>query len=119
LFKKLFQKNNSSSPEQTSTSTNIQQSSLSQADTNRSGSQNPKGRGRPSQKRQKNTKKSAPVKKWDESQFAVPEVEGKTRFHDLQLEPELMHAIADLGFEYCTDSGAISAQYPKRSRLIG
>lgn len=36
------------------------------------------------------------------SQFVVPEVEGKTRFHDLGLEAPLMHAIADLGFEYCS-----------------
>jgi ATP-dependent RNA helicase RhlB len=29
-------------------------------------------------------------------------VEGKVRFHDLGLPDEIMHAIADLGFEYCT-----------------
>jgi ATP-dependent RNA helicase RhlB len=29
-------------------------------------------------------------------------VEGKTRFQDLDLPPEIMHAIADLGFQYCT-----------------
>ncbi|MFS9605888.1 DEAD/DEAH box helicase, partial [Klebsiella pneumoniae] len=28
--------------------------------------------------------------------------EGKTRFHDFKLAPELMHAIQDLGFPYCT-----------------
>lgn len=36
-------------------------------------------------------------------QFPVPPREGKTRFHDLSLPESLMHAIADLGFEYCTD----------------
>jgi ATP-dependent RNA helicase RhlB len=36
-------------------------------------------------------------------QFHVPPREGKTRFHDLDLPEPLMHAIADLGFEYCTD----------------
>jgi ATP-dependent RNA helicase RhlB len=29
-------------------------------------------------------------------------MEGKTRFHDLNLRAELMHAIFDLGFQYCT-----------------
>ncbi len=28
--------------------------------------------------------------------------EGKTRFHDFNLAPSLMHAIHDLGFPYCT-----------------
>ena len=39
---------------------------------------------------------------WDISQFSVPELPDKTRFHDLDLPVELMHAIADLGFEYCS-----------------
>src|SRR5690554_1145205 len=39
---------------------------------------------------------------WDISMFDVPPEEGKTRFHDFDLEPELMHGIADLGFEYCS-----------------
>jgi ATP-dependent RNA helicase RhlB len=46
--------------------------------------------------------KKAPKPEWDISQFSVPEVKGKTRFHDLGLSVELMHAIADLGFEYCS-----------------
>jgi ATP-dependent RNA helicase RhlB len=29
-------------------------------------------------------------------------MEGKTRFHDLDLAPELLHGIADLGFSYCS-----------------
>ncbi len=40
--------------------------------------------------------------KWNQTQFAVPLVDGKARFHDFQLPGEIMHAIADLGFEYCT-----------------
>jgi ATP-dependent RNA helicase RhlB len=39
---------------------------------------------------------------WDVSQFDVPELEGQTRFHDLALPVRIMHAIADLGFQYCT-----------------
>jgi ATP-dependent RNA helicase RhlB len=41
-------------------------------------------------------------KDWDLSQFDVPESEGQCRFHDLGLPLELMHAVADLGFRYCT-----------------
>ncbi len=43
-----------------------------------------------------------PEHDWDISKFQVPELEGKLRFHDLKLPVELMHAIADLGFQYCT-----------------
>jgi ATP-dependent RNA helicase RhlB len=50
--------------------------------------------------------KSSPAprkrKRWDPASFVVPSIEGKTRFHDLQLPDPLMHAIADLGFQYCT-----------------
>lgn len=41
-------------------------------------------------------------KAWDLSRFEVPEKENETRFHDLGLGLELMHAIADLGFQYCS-----------------
>jgi ATP-dependent RNA helicase RhlB len=39
---------------------------------------------------------------WDPSEFSVPSQEGKVRFHDLDLSIEIMHAIFDLGFTYCT-----------------
>lgn len=39
---------------------------------------------------------------WKLDSFVVPVEEGKTRFHDLNLPLELMHAISDLGFSYCT-----------------
>lgn len=39
---------------------------------------------------------------WSIDQFPVPAEEGKTRFHDLDLHPSIMHGIADLGFEYCS-----------------
>lgn len=32
----------------------------------------------------------------------MPPVEGKMRFHDVELPSPLMHAISDLGFQYCT-----------------
>ena len=46
--------------------------------------------------------KKAPRPSWQVSRFVVPEVEGKVRFHDLGLPTTIMHAISDLGFEYCT-----------------
>ena len=43
-----------------------------------------------------------PVDTWKLEDFKVEPAEGKTRFHDFKLAPELMHAIHDLGFPYCT-----------------
>lgn len=45
----------------------------------------------------RNTKSS-----WTPEQFVVSEVEGKKRFHDFNLPDEVLHAVADLNFEYCT-----------------
>ncbi len=39
---------------------------------------------------------------WDVSEYVVPPVEGKKRFADFDLSVEVMHAISDLGFQYCT-----------------
>ncbi|MGD9874546.1 MAG: DEAD/DEAH box helicase [Kiritimatiellia bacterium] len=39
---------------------------------------------------------------WDVSVYDVPPQEGKMRFHDLDLPQELMHALHDLNFQYCT-----------------
>ncbi len=39
---------------------------------------------------------------WQPTDFDVPEAPDKDRFHDFALPVPLMHAIADLGFEYCT-----------------
>ncbi|HET8705444.1 MAG TPA: ATP-dependent RNA helicase RhlB [Pseudomonadales bacterium] len=40
--------------------------------------------------------------RWSPSDWKVEAAEGKTRFHDLNLETSLLHAIADLGFQYCS-----------------
>ncbi|MBU1693314.1 MAG: DEAD/DEAH box helicase [Verrucomicrobia bacterium] len=39
---------------------------------------------------------------WDPASFEVPTIEGQTRFQDFDLPPEILHAIADLDFRYCT-----------------
>jgi ATP-dependent RNA helicase RhlB len=45
---------------------------------------------------------SQPTPTWSLNQFEVPAAQGKTRFHDLNLRDDVMHAIADLGFQYCS-----------------
>jgi ATP-dependent RNA helicase RhlB len=71
----------------------------------------------------KSAPKSKPVSKaeqvsktaaWDINQFAVEKAEGKTRFHDFDLPVELMHAIADLGFSYCSPIQAQSLPHTLR-----
>ena len=47
---------------------------------------------------------------WSLDSFVVPEQEGKKRFHDFDLPSEVMHGIADLGFQYCTEIQALSLE---------
>jgi ATP-dependent RNA helicase RhlB len=54
------------------------------------------------------------VPAWDINQFVVEKTEGKTRFHDFDLPVELMHAIADLGFSYCSPIQAQSLPHTLR-----
>ncbi len=46
--------------------------------------------------------RGVPVEVWDSSIFVVPPLEGKKRFQDFNLPPEVLHAIYDLKFQYCT-----------------
>ena len=87
MFKRLFQRNASDS--------SIKDTHATIKD--EGGDSTPK---KPSRKPSKKPKKALPP--WDISQFPVPEVEGKTRFHDFDLALPLMQAIADLKFEYCS-----------------
>ncbi len=47
-------------------------------------------------------KKRRKKKRWTQEQFEVVPVPGKSRFHDFGLPAAIMHAIADLDFQYCT-----------------
>jgi ATP-dependent RNA helicase RhlB len=47
---------------------------------------------------------------WTVDQFVVEPSEGKKRFHDFDIPVEIMHAIADLGFQYCTPIQASSLE---------
>jgi ATP-dependent RNA helicase RhlB len=47
-------------------------------------------------------RQSKPEKKWTPKDFQVERVDGKVRFYDFKLSNGILHAIADLGFKYCT-----------------
>lgn len=57
-------------------------------------------------------KKDEAVEKkgWDISQFDVIPAAGKVRFHDFVIPAEIMHGIADLGFQYCTPVQAMTLE---------
>jgi ATP-dependent RNA helicase RhlB len=57
-------------------------------------------------------------KQWAPIDFAVEKVAGKKRFHDFSLPDDLMHAIADLGFEYCTPIQAATIEHALQGRDI-
>ena len=63
---------------------------------------------RPDETRPRERGKPSPKTPWDPSKFQIEPVEGKTRFHDLDLSPEVMHGIYDLEFAYCTPIQAVT-----------
>lgn len=75
----------------------------------------PRGGGRSGNRSAPETKT---VQEWSADEFEVPEVEGKVRFHDLGLGDELMHAIADLGFQYCSPIQARSLPFSLRGHDV-
>lgn len=62
-------------------------------------------------KRRRRRRPGSRKKVWDLSQFQVEPQPGKVRFHDLDLPVQLMHGIADLGFEYASPIQAKSLPY--------
>lgn len=75
---------------------------------------------RPAQTSHRPTRKPAPVQHepWDPASFVVEEVPGKTRFQDLDLAPEIMHAVADLGFSYCSPIQAQSLPHALQGKDV-
>lgn len=63
-------------------------------------------------------KAKAPITPWDPSEFTVAPMDGKVRFHDFDLAPELMRAIFDLGFSYCSPIQAQSLPYALKGRDV-
>lgn len=58
--------------------------------------------GKRASQRSRRRRSGSKKKEWTLDQFQVPEKEGQTRFHDFDIPAPIMHAIADLGFKYCT-----------------
>lgn len=58
-----------------------------------------------------NSKPRPSVKKWTPADYVVAPEEGKTRFHDLNLQDDLLHGIADLGYQFCSEIQAASLPY--------
>ncbi|MBR9804929.1 ATP-dependent RNA helicase RhlB [bacterium] len=71
-----------------------------------SGDANANANGKPRRRSRRGGRKAreqrAEQAPWSLSEYVVAEKPGFTRFHDLELPLDVMHAIADLGFEYCS-----------------
>ncbi|EPJ51894.1 MAG: ATP-dependent RNA helicase RhlB [Osedax symbiont Rs2] len=61
---------------------------------------------------------NTPNSPWLPAQFKVEKVADKQRFHDFSLPDDLMHGIADLGFEYCTPIQAATMEHALKGRDI-
>ncbi len=69
----------------------------------RKGSKTGKKKAKPRPRRKGDGAGAAGTKaSWSPEEYKVEPVEGKVRFHDFGLPVEVLHAIADLGFKYCT-----------------
>ncbi|HTF95403.1 MAG TPA: ATP-dependent RNA helicase RhlB [Cellvibrio sp.] len=55
---------------------------------------------------------------WDINQFQVEPLEGKTRFHDFDLELPLLRGIAELGFKYCSPIQAQSLPHALKGKDV-
>lgn len=64
------------------------------------------------------TNTNAQKKAWQPADFVVEKVSDKKRFHDFSLPDDLMHGIADLGFEYCTPIQAATIEHALQGRDI-
>ena len=55
---------------------------------------------------------------WDPASYDVPPEEGKKRFVDFGLPGEILHAVADLGFRYCTPIQAQSLAFALEGKNV-
>lgn len=100
-FKKIIQPQSS---EKSNVKTSERASTLLETSAPPTSSRNkPSSAPRSSNKKGQRKRSQTPVADtWQLSDFKVPEQKDKVRFHDLELPDTLMHAIQDLGFEYCS-----------------
>jgi len=80
----------------------------SKAEEQKPKTENRKPRPQRSRRPRSNNRPQGTTAEWSIDDFKVEPVEGKTRFHDLGLHKDLMHGIADTGFEYCSPIQAAS-----------
>jgi len=80
--------------------------------------QNPRARRRRRGGRGRRSNGNGNAADWTPSMFQVEAVAGKHRFHDLGLPDTLLHAIADLEFEYCSPIQARSLPYTLRGNDV-
>jgi len=83
----------------------------SKAEEQKPKTENRKPRPQRSRRPRSNNRPQGTTAEWSIDDFKVEPVEGKTRFHDLGLHKDLMHGIADTGFEYCSPIQAASLPY--------
>ena len=76
------------------------------------------GQQKPRRRRNRGRRSSASNSEWTLAQFKVEPKADKVRFHDLGLPDPLMHAIADLGFQYCSPIQARSLPYALRGHDV-
>ncbi|WP_460227452.1 ATP-dependent RNA helicase RhlB [Aurantivibrio infirmus] len=95
-------RNNSSQDKEDNSSNPNVKNKASQTRSTQSGKPQSQNANQNKKNHQSNSDKKAEHQAWDITQFPVEAVEGKTRFHDFGLPNELMHAIANLRFEYCS-----------------
>ncbi|PXF31907.1 hypothetical protein WH50_07325 [Pokkaliibacter plantistimulans] len=55
---------------------------------------------------------------WSPAEFEVYPAEGKVRFHDLNLPDDVLHAVAELGYEYCSPIQAKTLPFSLQGRDI-
>ncbi len=72
------------------------------AEARQSDQENGKNTGKSRKRRRRGGRSTPAAAAWSPEDFQVEPREDETRFHDLDLRDELMHGIADLGFEYCS-----------------
>jgi ATP-dependent RNA helicase RhlB len=99
FFKRLLSKETSTDQPQNKTKGHAKKANPKQGKTHNS-------KAKPVAKKAAPVKQDKPVQKpkapWDPASFNVEPEEGKTRFHDLNLDARVMQAIQDLGFSFAS-----------------
>lgn len=108
FFSKIVESGPPTAPKNTQQNTGdrtAQRSPQQKRNKSKSGkSSRPNSRSRRSHRAESRHPADSPVQKkpWSVDDYPVEPKSGHTRFHDLHLPDEVLHAVADLGFEYCS-----------------